>query len=306
MVVSGSPDERIAAVAGAQRGRISRDQLRAIDLTDAGIHRRVRSGCLIREFRAVYAVGHAAPAPLAAETAALLACGDRALLSHRTAGQLWQLIPERLNSEGDIHITVPDRHAARPPGVKLHRTDSLTPADIGVVVGLPVTSPARALLDMADDLDQPALNRAVEEALLQRLVTLPQLDRLAAGATGRRGAGRLRIAVALHHGPGITRSEAERRFRGLIQAADLPEPRSNVRLHGHEVDFHWPEHRLVVEIDGYRYHSSRPAFERDSAKGAKLVALGLQFMRFTWLQMEHQPLVVVARVTQALTRGLAA
>ncbi len=91
-----------------------------------------------------------------------------------------------------------------------------------------------------------------------------------------------------------------------MRDANLPEPLTNVRLHGYEVDFYWPGQRLVVEIDGYRYHSSRAAFERDSAKGAAMVAHGLQFMRFTWLQMEHTPLVVVARVAQALARGQAA
>jgi very-short-patch-repair endonuclease len=101
----------------------------------------------------------------------------------------------------------------------------------------------------------------------------------------------------------VTRSEAERRLLALVREADLPQPQTNARLHGYEVDAYWPAHGLVVEVDGYRYHSSRPAFERDRAKAAKLVAAGLTVMRLTWLQMTHEPYAVIARLAQALARG---
>ncbi len=185
--VSGSPDERIAAIAALQRGRISRAQLQAIALNDAAIHRRIRRGSLIREHRAVYAAGHAAPARLAAETAALLACGTGAALSHHSAALLYGIIPERLHPDV-IHVTLPGRHGGQPRGVTVHRSGVLTPADIRVVDRLPVTSPAWTAVDLAERLGAPELERAVEEALLRRLLTTRDLEVIAMRAAGRRGA----------------------------------------------------------------------------------------------------------------------
>lgn len=289
-------------MAARQRGCISRWQLLAAGIGDRTIYNLCARGHLIRLHRGVFAVGHAGPRSLAAETAALLACGAQALLSHHSAGLLWKIIPERV-SDGTIHITVPGRHGGQPKGVRVHRTQTLHPREIRVVEGLSVTSPARTLLDLASVLEARDLERAVDEALLQRLVSRSALEQTASQANGRRGAAGLAGTLARHRTPRVTRSEAERKFLALIRAARLPEPQCNIRLHGFEVDFYWPAQKLVVEIDGYRYHSSRPAFERDSAKGATMVAAGLQFMRITWLQMEADPLIVVSRVAQAVVRG---
>ncbi|HUZ28387.1 MAG TPA: type IV toxin-antitoxin system AbiEi family antitoxin domain-containing protein [Solirubrobacteraceae bacterium] len=300
VAASGSRHERIAQVAARQRGHISRAQLLAIGVPDRTIYRLAARGQLIRVHRGVYAVGHAAPAPLAAETAALLACGPGAVLSHHPAARLRGVLRR---DDAPIHVTVPGRHGPRLANVHVHRTSTLTPADIQFREGLPLTSTARTLLDLADVLDQRDLDWAVDEAIQQRLVSLKALHRVAEQADGRHGAARLLRAAQRHRPGGVTKSVAEKRFRALIRAAGLPEPLRNRKLRGVEVDCYWPDSQLVVEVDGYQWHSTRPKFEHDSRKGAKLVAAGLALMRVTWYQMEDESFAVVARVAQAITRA---
>jgi very-short-patch-repair endonuclease len=276
--------------------------MRSAGISDDAIDRLRKSGHLHCLHRAVYAVGHAAPVPLGDETAALLACGSGAVLGHLSAAILWALMSEDRGARL-IHVTVPGRHGPSPRGVVVHRTSRLHPSATRVHKGLPVTSPARTLLDLADLLPQSELEWAVDEAITQTLVTRPELERLVRSAQGRRGAARLGKAVARHTGPSVSKSRAERRLREIVRAARLPEPLTNVRVHGCLVDAYWPEHGLVVEVDSYKFHRTRPKLERDSAKGAKLVAMGLSVMRFTWPQMEETPLVVTARLAQALARA---
>jgi very-short-patch-repair endonuclease len=107
--------------------------------------------------------------------------------------------------------------------------------------------------------------------------------------------------VLLDHGPAITRSEAERRLLKLIRDANLPLPLTNVRLHGHTVDFCWPQNRLIVEFDGFAFHGHRRAFERDRKRDRTLVAAGYRVIRITWRQLTDEPLAVIASVAQALT-----
>lgn len=305
IAVSGSRGDRIAAAAAHQRGRITRAQLLAIGIPDRAMYRLVASGHLIRRRRAVYAVGHAAPVELAAETEALLACGDGAALSHLTAGRMWQILPLRdrgPDRDRLVHVTVPHRHGASPPGVCVHRSNTLKPTSVGLLHDLPITSPGRTLLDLAEELDDRELDWATDEAMQRELVSPGPLIRYARQNFGRRGAGRLARAATRHKPTGVTRSSAEKRFRQLIRDAGLPEPQTNVRLHGYEVDCYWPEYNLAVEVDSYRWHASKPKFEHDSTKGSTLVAAGVVLMRVTWQQMDHTPYAVVARTAQALAR----
>jgi very-short-patch-repair endonuclease len=297
VAASGGRDQRISAIAGAQRGYVTRHQLLAAGVPDRTIDRRVTAGHLHRIHRNVYAVGHAAPPPLGPETAALLACGEHAVLSHRTAAALWKLVPE---GDDPIHVTIRGRNGPRPQGVRVHRTSRLTRGEVQVVEGLPVTSPSRSLIDVAPDLDERSLERAVEEALIQQLVTERQLRTAAKSFKGRGGAARILAVLDSGHEPGITRSKAERRFRALLRAAQLPEPLTNVRVHGYLVDCYWPSHGVVVEVQGYKFHSGRFAFERDTRKAAKLTAAGLTVSYVTWRQMENEPYAVIARVAQVL------
>src|SRR5438105_7082954 len=175
--VSGTRAERIAAIAELQRGRIARRQLLAAGIGRSAIGRLIANGHLHVLHRAVYAVGHVAPTQLGAETAALLACGPGAVLSHGSAALLWELISE---DRGDrlIHVTVPGRHSSGPERVFVHRTARLHSTATRVHKGVPVTSPARTLLDLAEILPQAELEWAVDEAITQTPAIRPELERL--------------------------------------------------------------------------------------------------------------------------------
>jgi very-short-patch-repair endonuclease len=300
VVVSGTRDQRIAAIASRQHGRVGRSQLRAAGITDNVIAGLIARGALHREHPSVFAVGHHAPMPLQREAAALLACADDTVLSHLTAATLWGL---PAHAPDQVEVLICGRQTAQPRGVRVHRTVQLPARDVRIKHHLPLTSPARTLLDIADGLTPRELERALDEALVARIVRISQIADVLARARGRRGAPRLSALIEHAAGTTVTRSQAEERFLALVRAADLPQPEVNYRTRGFEVDFLWRERRLVVEVDGYRYHSSRSAFERDSAKGAKLTAAGLQVMRVTWLQMEGDSYGVVARLAQALARA---
>lgn len=299
--VSGPRDRRIAAIAEAQRGRVSRRQLLAAGIGESTIDRLLVKGQLQRLHGGVYAVGHLAPISLGAETAALLACGEGTVLSHHTAATLWKLA--RAGDDGIVDVVVPEGQATRRYGVRVHRSRLLLPREICVRHGLPVTSPARTLLDIAEVVSQRELERALDQGLVNRIVRIPEVTDVLSRAIGRRGAPRLASMLERRSGPTITRSEAEERMLGLIRAAQLPPPEVNVRIHGYEVDFLWREQRVVVEVDGYRYHAGRSAFERDRAKAASLTAAGLQVMRITWLQMDEESHAVIARLAQSLVWG---
>jgi len=296
VAISGEREDRIAAIAEMQRGRVSRDQLLAVGIADRTIFNLAANGFLRRGHRGVYAVGHTAPAPLTAETEALLACGEHAALSHQTAARLWKLLPE---DDGPIHVTIRARNGPRPTGVCVHRTNTLSRRDVRVVERLPVTSPARTIVDVAPRLDDRTFERAVDEALVQRLVSEREL-KAAAASPGRPGAPILAALLERQREPAITRSQAEERMLSLTRAAQLPAPIVNARVHGYLVDFYWPDLAVVVEVQGYKFHSGRAAFERDTRKGAKLTAAGLTVVYVTWRQMDEEPYAVVARVAQVL------
>ena len=165
--------------------------------------------------------------------------------------------------------------------------------------GIPLTLPARTLLDLAATETQRDLERALSEARVLKLVSDKQLLHAIERTPSRKGTKALR--VLLDHGPAITRSEAERRLLKLIRDANLPQPLTNVRLHGHTVDFCWPQNRLIVEFDGFAFHGHRRAFERDRKRDRTLVAAGYRVIRITWRQLTDESLAVIASVAQALT-----
>ena len=300
VAITGERAERVAAIAGFQRGRASRDQLRSAGIRDRTISRLAANGQLYRVHTGVYAVGHTAPAALADETAALLACGPHAVLSHQTAAQLWKLLPE---GDARIHVTIRGRHGPRPTGVTVHRTRRLDRSEVRTVEGLPITSVLRTLLDLAAKVDLRTLERAVEQALHEKLSSERQLRQAAAAANGNRGASKLRALLDRQREPGLLRSKAERRMRELIRLAQLPEPRTNVPMHGVEADFYWPDLGVVIEVQSQKFHLTRAALERDTRKAAKLTAAGLTVSYVTWTQMEHEPFAVVARTAQVLARA---
>jgi hypothetical protein len=302
MAAPGGRDALIGQIARRQRGIVSRDQLRQAGISDSAINRLVARDRLHRVHPGVFAVGHDALQPLARETAALLSVGFDAVLCGFSAADLWQLLPPQSPAEPTVHVLLRGRHAHARPGIAIHRTTVLERRDVRMRHGLPVTSPARALLDVADRISGRRLERAVEEALARKLTRKAQIADVIARAPGRCGARRL-AALLETAGTTYTRSGGEEAMLALIREAGLPEPLVNARLHGFEVDFYWPEHGLVLEVDGYDYHSSRFTFEHDRRKGAVLTAHGLRVMRATGAQVDEEPLATTVRVAQALAAG---
>jgi very-short-patch-repair endonuclease len=299
--VTGPPDRRIAEIARLQRGLVERGQLAAAGIGLGAVDWRLATGRLYPVHRGVYSYGFSRLVPLGRETAALLAVGADAVLSHLSAASVWGIHPSGPN-EGPVEVLIGARHVRRRAGIVAHRTTRLGRHEVRIFQGLPVTSPARTALDIAAEVSLRELERAVDEAMIRRLVRYSQLRAAASQAKGRRG-GPLLSAVLDHRGaPTITRSQAEERFLELVGAAELPQPEVNVQLNGYEVDFLWREQKVVVEVDGYTYHATRSAFERDRTKDASLLAAGIQVMRITWLQMEREGLAVVVRVAQTLAR----
>jgi very-short-patch-repair endonuclease len=290
-------DRLIAEIAAQQYGVVSRPQLVQAGIGAGAIHTRVVAGRLHRIHRGVYAVGHPVLAPFAREMAALLACGPGAAISHRTAARLWKLLDE---DGDDIELTVAGRKTKTRAGLKVHSSRSLREADVRLLSALWVTVPVRTLVDLADVASDRDLERATARALTHRMVDPRRLLTEIASHQGRRGVARLRRLLDGSDPPAMTRSEAEERFLALIRAAELPPPRVNARLHGYEVDFHWPQQGVVVEVDGYQFHSSRDAFERDRRRDADLQSQGLSVLRVTWRQVVEEPYATVARTARAL------
>ena len=296
-VEGGGPDQKIAQIASGQRGLVTRNQLLAVGLGRGALAHRISARRLHRVHRGVYLVGHTVLPPLAREMAAVLALGGGAVLSHRSAARCWLLTP---GSEGDIDVTVAGRIVANRRGVRVHCVSTLDSRDTTRRHDLPITTPARTLLDLADVADERELERAVDEAFVRRLVDRRRLVAVLARAPGRHGAAPLKALIRREGGPTLTRSEAEERVLSLVRAARLPAPEVNVRIEGHVVDLYWRQERLVVEIDGWKYHSTRAAFERDRRRDADLDAAGLRVIRVTWRQIVDEREALVARLVRAL------
>jgi len=227
--------------------------------------------------------------------AAVLACGPGAALSHRSALELQGAAKpsQRLPA-----VTVPGEGRST-AGIEVHRSRTLTPADRTTIDNIPCTSVARTLLDFAEVASPKQLARAVEAERL-RIFDGRAVERVLSRASGRHGATRLREALADWTDPAFTRSDVERMMLDLIAEAGLPTPNANTFVAGHEVDLHWPEQRLVVEIDSLGWHSTRPALERDRIRDADYDEAGFRVRRFTARQIERDPAFVVDRVKRAL------
>jgi very-short-patch-repair endonuclease len=296
--VSGTRDQKIAAIAARQRGRVARQQLICAGIASSTVDRLLKSGFLHRLHQGVYAVGHLAPVELGRETAALLAARPGAVLSHLTAASLWNLRPQR--SDGPVELTVWSVPTGRRAGIVVHRTSHLPSQDVRIFCGLPITSPARALADIAASLTTRELERALDEGLVRRIVRLGEVAEVVERLPNRPGMRALRNLLDHRRTTTLTRSQAEERFLELVRAAQLPVPEVNVPLHGFTVDFLWREQGVVVEVDGYRFHSTRSAFERDHRKTAVLGAAGLEVQRITWDQMDEESFAIVARLAKGL------
>jgi very-short-patch-repair endonuclease len=291
-------DRTIARKATSQSGPITRQQLTEAGLTQSAVNRRTAKGALHRVYRGVYLVGHEALAPRARETAALLAAGETAVISHVSAANLWGIAA--VEDEG-IHVTVIGRRRRSRPGLIVHYASSLDPRDVRRLHGLPVTAPARTIVDLAAT-GYRDLDRAFGEAHAQRLVTAHEIEQLLERTGPRAGTRAIRDLLS-DNASGFTRSQAERLLRALLQSANLPMPRFNARVAGYEVDALWPQQRLVVEVDGYAYHGHRAQFERDRRRDLALTAAGYRVIRVSWRQLTNEPFALVAVISAALSLG---
>ena len=281
------------AFAGRQHGVVSWEQLVRAGVSAGWSQHRLKRGWLRRLHRGVYLVGPL-ESPYSRMMAAALAAGPGALISHYPAAVIWDVRPP---IDGPIDVTIPDRKARNRPGIIVH-TARLHPKDITRRHGIPVTSAARTVLDLAATAPLHDVERAVNEALVQHRVSTHSLNEQFSRYPTHRGRATLREAMRPE--PKLTRSEAERRAVALIRAARLPAPKVNARLGGWEVDLVWPDSKLIVEIDGYAFHSTRRSFERDRRKDRDLQALGYTILRFTWRELTDEPEAVVAAISRAL------
>ncbi len=291
-------EEIVAVLAGRQHGVVARSQLLAGGVSADAIDRRVQAGRLRALHRGVYLAGPTAP-PLAAEMAAALACGPSAVLSHGTAARLWRIPGTAAAGPIEVMARAGD---PRKPGLLVRRVTTLRVDEVTTLDGIPITTPARTLYDLAGVLDGRGLERALAEALALRLTTPQELRRLL--ARHPRGPGSPELRALLDRGePARTRSEAEERLLDLVRRGKLPEPEVNVRVAGHQVDLLWRKQRLVVEVDGFAFHSSQLAFERDRRRDAELMAAGLRVMRVTWRRLQEEPDAALVDLVRALGTG---
>jgi very-short-patch-repair endonuclease len=297
-VVRGRGDAEVARIAEHQRGIVARGQLLAADLSPGAIKHRLRAGHLHRLYPGVYLFGRPRLEPLAAATAAVVYAGGRGVLSHRTAASVWELMEAR----EPLEITTIGSEIRSRRGLTVHRMGSLSRTDVRGCRKLPVTSPARTLLDLAGVLDIHELEAAYAFALRRELTSPTDIAKAIARAPQSRGVANLRELTRYGATPTLTRSEYERRFLRLIRAADLPRPLVNAMAEGHEVDYLWPAHKLAVEFDGFGFHGDRRAFERDRLRDQRLTAAGYRVMRVTARQLDLTPEAVIARLATALSR----
>lgn len=290
-------DVAIADLAGRQHGVVSLAQLRGLGLAGSTVRSRVTAGRLHGVHRGVLAVGRPGLSREGRWMAAVLACGPGALLSHRAALELWGALAR---SGRAPEVTVPRTVHAR-DGITVHSAMTLHAEDMTAIDVIPCTSVARCLLDFADTARPAELARAVEECERRRIFDGHAVERALGRGTGRRGAHRLRAALAEWKEPAFTRSEAERKLLKMISDAALPSPLVNTWVAGYEVDFYWPDRALVVEVNGYAYHHTRQAIERDASREAGLDAVDLRVIRVTWTQLEHRPQGVITRLARALS-----
>ena len=230
--------------------------------------------------------------------AAVLACSPDAVLSHLDAAALWAIRPDS-RKDAPPHVTVVGNRGRR-PGIRVHRVDWLDGEERTEKEGIPVTTPGRTLLDLGTLLDPEELELAVARAEREGLVTETELVALVGRHAGERGTPALRAVLRLPGGPAYTRSAAERVFLRLIRDAELPAPECNVVVGCYELDFYWRSAGIGVEVDGFRYHSSRVRFEGDRRKDARLLAGGVSVVRLSWRQITRRPLATAAQLAPLL------
>jgi very-short-patch-repair endonuclease len=291
-------ERRVARLAKRQWGVVAARQLLALGMSTSAIGRWAKAGRLVRLRRGVYALGHDALRVEGHRMAAVLACGPGAVLSDRTAAGVWGVRPD---NRPRWDVTVPTARGRRLAGISIHRR-RLDPRDVTDSQGIAVTSLARTYLDLAACVPVDHTTKALERGDQQRLLDFRAIDDVLDRHPRHRGAGRLRAAAdRMRPDHESIRSGLERDALALVERLRLPAPLVNAKLHGHEVDLHWPEHRLVVELDSRTYHDTAVAFETDRRRDADHVLGGYRVLRITRRRLKEDR-DGVARALKTLLR----
>lgn len=281
-----------------QHGLISRKQLRRLGFTDDGIKHRIAIGRLHRVRQGVFLVGRPGLTEHGRWMAAVLACGDGAVLSHSSAAALWRI---GFEARSVIEVSLPSPSRRRRPGLRIHRRLSLQDRDVTSEYGISVTTPIQTLIDMALRLDRPGVERMINEADKYDLTHPPELRRALDARQGEPGVAALRDILDRRTFR-LTKEELERRFLPLAAKAGLPVPLTGQFVNEFEVDFYWPDLGLVVETDGLRYHRTPAEQARDRLRDQAHTAAGLTQLRFTHEQVRYEPEYVVRILAQTASR----
>jgi hypothetical protein len=264
---------------------LTRQDLDALGFSRMAIDHRVAKGRLHLAARGVYAVGRRELTPHGRWMAAVLACGGGAMLSHRSAAELWGIGREQ---KGRIDVSIRRRSRLERHGIKVHCRPSLRAEDVTRRHGIPVTNPVQTLIDLATELKTLRLERAVNEADKLDLVDPETLRRALDGHKGRPGVKKLATLLDRHTFR-LSDSDLEIFFRPLALAAGFPLPLTKHRVLHHETDFWFPDHGLIVETDGLRYHRTPSQQARAVKRDQVHTAAGFRVLRFTHRQIAHEP-----------------
>jgi Transcriptional regulator, AbiEi antitoxin/Protein of unknown function (DUF559) len=290
-------ERKLAALADKQHGVLARRQLLGAGLGPRTIRRRVETGRLCRVHREVYAFGRERLTQRGKWLAAVFACGEGAVLSHRSAAALWGLMewsaPEVTAPRGRQRQSIAIHECGLHP-------DERTSLDL-----IPVTTVARVLLDLAEVVDMRTLKWAFEEADRRGLVESQALEGVYACGLGRRGLKPFRRVIEETRMPDSC-SPLEDRVLELCHDYDLPMPKTNVTVLDREVDALWPEQKLMVEADSFEFHRHRKAFEEDRARDAAMQVAGYRVVRLTHRRLKREPAKVAAELRHLLALGRAA
>jgi Transcriptional regulator, AbiEi antitoxin len=283
----------VARLATRSHGVVTRRQLIAAGITEDEIDQRLATGALLREHRGVYRVGHRAPSVEARYLAAVVACGEGALLSARAAAHLWGLVKGAAPAPEVI-----TRTERRLKGVTTRRARRTDPPDGTTHRGVPITTVPFTLVALAGQLGPEDLARACHEAGVRYGTTPQQVDHLLSRRPNTPGAKKLR--AILHGDVPVTLSKLESRFLDLLRDDGLALPHTNRRAGARRVDCRWPLQRLTVELDGYRYHRSRHAWEQDRRREREARARGDEFRRYTYGDVFESPALMLAELRMLL------
>jgi hypothetical protein len=275
--MAGAIDNAIAVLAGRQHGYVARWQLLGLGLTPKAIRWRVHTGWLIPVYAGVYAVGYVRRTPEARACAAVLACGEKAMLSHRSAASLWGFDK---HWEEPFEVIAPS--VRRRTGVKVHRCRTLARPDITRQLGIRVTSPARTVLDNATRFTGKRLSRFVNDALRTPYLHVPDLADVLNRNPDHPGTRRVRRYVRAP-----TNSPLEDDFLEFAKRYGLPQPVTNTHLLGFEIDVLYPRERVIVELDSAEFHMDRDSFERDRKRDVIMLEANIVTVRITDERMNH-------------------